>query len=198
MLKNLQERLCPWTAEQALNQKISANLLAEVYFNIVRPQELSPPEIQLDEGVLQKLGGDVYRTRCSASLRTSARSSALFCGASSMVMPNSGSFWISPAFRRRFAPTGWTGPWSKLPECGRRSRARPVGKKLARAGGFYTRQPHCLASQEHTAPHFTRPGAVPQRADAVRLHCSPASGFLQGASAKALPAGDFAKRAQQD
>ena len=61
MLKNLQEGLCPWTAEQALNQKISANLLAEVYFNIVRPQDLSPPESQLDESVLQKLGGDVNR-----------------------------------------------------------------------------------------------------------------------------------------
>lgn len=61
MLKNLQEGLCPWTAEQALNQKISANLLAEVYFNIVKPQDLSPPESQVDQGVLQKLGGDVCR-----------------------------------------------------------------------------------------------------------------------------------------
>jgi len=59
MLKNLQEGLCPWTAEQALNQKISASLLAEVYFNIVKPQDLSPAESQADEGVLQKLGGDI-------------------------------------------------------------------------------------------------------------------------------------------
>jgi hypothetical protein len=61
MLKNLQEGLCPWTAEQALNQKLNANLMAEVYFSIVKPLELNPPASQPDERVLRILGGDVNR-----------------------------------------------------------------------------------------------------------------------------------------
>jgi hypothetical protein len=58
MLKNLQESLCPWTAEPALNQKFNANLMAEVYRSVVRPLELDTQPGQPDEHVLRALGGD--------------------------------------------------------------------------------------------------------------------------------------------
>jgi Domain of unknown function (DUF3854) len=62
MLKNLQEALCPWTAEQALNQKIGGNILAEVFFGIVQPQSKQPSS-HPDDKVFQKLGGNINRCR---------------------------------------------------------------------------------------------------------------------------------------
>ncbi|ODU25161.1 MAG: hypothetical protein ABS95_01045 [Verrucomicrobia bacterium SCN 57-15] len=58
ILRNLQEKVCPWTTETASAQKIDANLLARVYFEIVRPLEGQEPKAYTHDGTLQHLGGD--------------------------------------------------------------------------------------------------------------------------------------------
>lgn len=55
ILKNLQDALCPWTAEQAMHQKIGGNLLADVYFKIIKPQDENPTGTQLDKAVFDLL-----------------------------------------------------------------------------------------------------------------------------------------------
>jgi hypothetical protein len=58
MLRNLQEKVCPWTTETATAQKIDSNLIARVYFEIVRPLDAQERQSHLHEPTLQRLGGD--------------------------------------------------------------------------------------------------------------------------------------------
>lgn len=59
MLRNLQEKVCPWTTETATAQKIDVNLLARAYFQIVQPLAGQEQNGQLHEGTLLHLGGDL-------------------------------------------------------------------------------------------------------------------------------------------
>ncbi len=59
MLRNLQEKVCPWTTEAATAQKIDANLLARVYFQVVRVSDGQEQNAHAHEGTLQRLGGDL-------------------------------------------------------------------------------------------------------------------------------------------
>jgi hypothetical protein len=67
MLRNLQEKVCPWTTETATAQKIDANLLARAYFQIARPLDGQnqkglagrATEDLVHEGTLRHLGGDL-------------------------------------------------------------------------------------------------------------------------------------------
>jgi hypothetical protein len=59
MLRNLQEKVCPWTTETATAQKIDANLLARAYFQIVRPLDAGEQKAHVDEGTLRHFGGDL-------------------------------------------------------------------------------------------------------------------------------------------
>ena len=59
LLKNLQEVICPWTAEQAIHQKIGANTLAYTYFNVVKTQALQPGNTYLAEEVFQALQSNI-------------------------------------------------------------------------------------------------------------------------------------------
>ena len=58
MLRNLQEKVCPWATETATAQKIDANLLARVYFQIVRPLDGQERKSHLHEATRQYLGND--------------------------------------------------------------------------------------------------------------------------------------------
>lgn len=58
MLRNLQEKVCPWTTETATAQKIDANLLARVYYQIVHPLEGQAPGAWRHEATLRHLGQD--------------------------------------------------------------------------------------------------------------------------------------------
>ncbi len=58
MLRNLQEKVCPWTTETASAQKADANLLARVHCEVVRPLDGQPAKPHLHEATLQRLGGD--------------------------------------------------------------------------------------------------------------------------------------------
>lgn len=59
MLRNLQEKVCPWTTETATAQKIDANLLARAYFQIVRPLDGCEQKAHVDDGTLRCLGGEL-------------------------------------------------------------------------------------------------------------------------------------------
>ena len=55
LLRNLQEKVCPWTTETAGAQKIDANLLAGAYYQIVKPLDGQEPKGCLDSGTLERL-----------------------------------------------------------------------------------------------------------------------------------------------
>lgn len=59
MLRNLQEKVCPWTTETAAAQKIDANLLARAYCQIVRPLDGQDRSETVHEGTLRHLGQDL-------------------------------------------------------------------------------------------------------------------------------------------
>lgn len=59
MLRNLQEKVCPWSTETASAQKIDANLLARAYCQIVRPLDGQDQSGLVHEGTLLQLGQDV-------------------------------------------------------------------------------------------------------------------------------------------
>ncbi len=55
LLRNLQEKVCPWTTETAGAQKIDTNLLARAYYQIVRPSDGEEPKAHPDNGTLERL-----------------------------------------------------------------------------------------------------------------------------------------------
>jgi hypothetical protein len=57
MLRNLQEKVCPWTTETATAQKIDANLLAKVYFKVARPLDGQKQNGHVHEATLRHLEG---------------------------------------------------------------------------------------------------------------------------------------------
>lgn len=59
MLRNLQEKVCPWTTETAGAQKIDANLLARAYCQIVRLLDGQDEKGLVHEGVLRQVGQDL-------------------------------------------------------------------------------------------------------------------------------------------
>lgn len=56
MLPNLQEKICPWTTEQATAQKIDSNLLAKAYYRIIKPGAEQPAGSYLHEMTFRYLG----------------------------------------------------------------------------------------------------------------------------------------------
>jgi hypothetical protein len=55
LLRNLQEKVCPWTTETAGAQKIDTNVLARAYCQIVKPLDGQEPKGYLDGGTLERL-----------------------------------------------------------------------------------------------------------------------------------------------
>jgi Domain of unknown function (DUF3854) len=61
MLNNLQQKLMPWTAKKGLGQKTSPNLMARVYYEIVKPGK--PEGSHAHQPTLEKLKGNESRYR---------------------------------------------------------------------------------------------------------------------------------------
>ncbi len=59
MLRNLQEKVSPWTTETATAQKMDANLLARVYFQVIRPLDGKEQNSRANENTLRHLRGDL-------------------------------------------------------------------------------------------------------------------------------------------
>jgi len=55
LLRNLQEKVCPWTTDTAGAQKIDVDLLARVYHQIVKPLDCDKRKAHLDNGTLERL-----------------------------------------------------------------------------------------------------------------------------------------------
>ena len=186
MLKNLQESLCPWTAEPALNQKFNANLMAEVYRSIVRPLELDPQPGQPDEHVLRALGGD--RGRYDVLGFLSKTTSSHFVPLQKFIDSNSDlqAFLDKPSVQEAFRHRP-SGP-NAHSKCLNVAVARELvsSAKLAPRGRFDPGQPADFPGQKHPAAHPARFGPLPQCAAAVVLHGGEAGRLLQGAPAEAM------------
>lgn len=63
MLLALQQKVCPWTANNNVTRRIDCNLLAKVYWGSVRPNATEPPDAIPHQPTLQALGGSLERYR---------------------------------------------------------------------------------------------------------------------------------------
>jgi len=63
MLPNLQEKICPWTAEQASAQKVDSNLLAKAYYGIIKPEVEQPAANHVHDMTFGHLGQSMNHYR---------------------------------------------------------------------------------------------------------------------------------------
>lgn len=55
LLRNLQQTLCPWTADNNLNTKLNANIMAQIYYDVYKPAVTQPTKGQPDADTLKAL-----------------------------------------------------------------------------------------------------------------------------------------------